>query len=233
MTAPVRLPELGPYLGHLVDPPGRFEPAEIGLDDVRLALVTDLFERAQTARGCLLSGDSAGALSALGRSVWLDLWRGAVDRVTTQTVAVIEARLRRAAKASAMSNRRLARMLPNAEDRAVLHARLDAAAIPLEQLTERLATARAEAWVEIVRQAAGALQSAWEAVEHVVHQALAEWQPAIAAAENWRPAPLIRWVPGVLLAVLAGWLGLGIGGYLPLPAFLAPVSTWFWGLPWP
>jgi hypothetical protein len=233
VTTLISLPELGPYLGHLVDPPGRFEPAEIGLDEVRLALVTDLFERAQVARGFLLTGDTSGALVALGRPVWLDLWRGAVDRVSTQTMAVIEARLRRAAKASTMSNRRLARMIPSPEDRAVLHARLDAAAIPLEELTVRLATAPSHAWVEIVRQAAGALQSAWETVERVVRQALAEWQPAIDAAESWRPAPVIRWVPAVLLAVLAGWLGLGIGGYLPLPSFLAPLTAWFWSLPWP
>ena len=233
MTGPTRLPELGPYLGHLVDPPGQFEPAGIGLDEVRLAVVTDLFERAQAARGFLLTGDTGGALAALGRSAWLELWRGAIDRVTDRTMVAVETRLRRAAKASAMPGRRLARILPNAEDRLVLHAQLDAAGIPLEDLTDRLAHARPEAWVEIVRQAAGALQTAWESVERVVSQSLMDWEPAIRVAESWRPTPLVRWVPAVLLAGLAGWLGLGIGGYLPLPGFLAPLTAWFWSLPWP
>lgn len=61
------IPEIGPYLGRLADAVRRFSDPGVGLDVVRLQLVTALFERTQSAREFLLTGDEgAGVLRSTG-----------------------------------------------------------------------------------------------------------------------------------------------------------------------
>ena len=226
------LPEVGPYLGRLTDATRRFEDPAVGLDQVRLDLVSDLFERLAAARGFLLTGDHEGARSTLDRASWLVLWRSAATRATERTTAAIAARLERAATQSRFPRRRLGGLLPTAEDREVLAAKLDAAGIALE---ERLARAfrGTESWWDGVRQAAVALEDCWEALEEEVRRELASFDGAVAKVERWRPSLWPWFVALGALLLAATWVGLALGGFLPRPRWLEGLDDWFWSLPWP
>lgn len=225
------LPEIGPYLGRLADVTRRFEDPSVGLDSIRLDLVSDLFDRVAAARDFRLAGDEAGARVALDRNIWLALWRTAAGRAADAVVAAAGAELERAAYQSRYPARQLAALLPSAEDRAVLAARLDAAGIVVEERVAR-GFGSGAAWWDQVRQTAVALEDAWDELEVLVRRELAVWQSKAAQVARWRPA-LWPWIV-VLLAALAlvTWLGLVLGGYLPRPAWLDPVHRWFWSLPW-
>jgi hypothetical protein len=230
--ADLALPEVGPYLGRLADATRRFEDPTVGLDEIRLGLVSDLFERLAAARGFLMTGDQASARTTLDRASWLGLWRTAAGKATERTIAAIRDRLERAAARTNFPRRRLTSLLPTEEDGAVLAAKLDAAGIALE---ERLARAfgGGESWWDGIRRAAVALEDCWEALEVEVLRELAAVTASVARIERWRP-PWWPWLValGAALAV-ASWLGLALGGYLPRPSWLDLVNDWFWSLPWP
>ncbi len=226
----LEFPELGPYLGRMADATRRFE-GPVPLDPIRLDLVTALFERAGVARDFLLTGDREGARSALDRTTWLALWRDAAARAADATAAAIVARLEVAARRSRFPARKLAAALPSADDRAVLGAKLDAAGIPLEERAGRLPGG--EDWWDRLRQSAVALEDSWESLEAEVRQALAMAEVAAERIEAWRPSLRGWWISLGVVAIIAGWLGLVLGGYLPRPGWLDPLHDWFWRLPWP
>jgi len=231
---PPALPELGPYLGRLADPTRRFEYPSLGLDQIRLQLVTDLFELASSAREFLLIGDGEGARSALDRSVWLDAWRTTAARAADQTASAIEERLERAAERSGFPRRRLRGLLPTPVDRAALLAKLEAAGIPLEdRLARGFGSAGGEAWWDAVRLAATAVEDSWDQLEEVVRHELAGAEEEARRIERWRPsaAPKLAALGAAIAAAV--WLGLVIGGFLPGPKWLDPLADWFWSLPWP
>ncbi len=228
----IRLPEIGPYLGRLGDATRRFDDPHVGLDEVRLATVSELFERAHAARGFLLIGDLAGARAALDRIEWLGVWRSAASKVADLTIASIGARIERAQRLSGCPNRLASRRLPGPEDREVLGAKLEAAGIPLERQVAR-GFPSDDRWPEAVRQSAVALEDSWEQLEVVVREALRAAEPDVDAIARWRPSPLPWQIGFGILAAIAGWLGLTLGGFLPLPGWLDGLHRWFWSLPWP
>lgn len=234
MSGPTRvsLPEIGPYLGRLTDATRRFDDPHLGLDAIRLAMVSDLFERTNAARGFLLTDDLEGARAALDRAGWLEVWRGAVAPVTDRTVATIRARIARAQGWSGCPDRLVGRRLPTSEDREILAAKLEAAGIPLEEQAGR-GFPLGEGWWEAVRQSAVALEDSWEQLEEVVRRELRAAESNVAAIEAWRPSR-VPWLVGLAcLTLLAAWLGLALGGYLSRPAWLEGFHHWFWSLPWP
>ncbi|HJR51524.1 MAG TPA: hypothetical protein VJ794_10485, partial [Gemmatimonadales bacterium] len=102
------VPELGPSLGRLTDPAQpRAGPLGVRLDDIRLTLVTGVFELAGAARSFAAAGDAVGAAASLNRVAWLRLWEQAVaasaDRITT----TVNARLEEAAAESRYPRRKL------------------------------------------------------------------------------------------------------------------------------
>ncbi len=224
------LPEIGPYLGRLADATRQFDDPTLGLDDIRLDLVSDLFDRVAEARDFLLAGDEPGARVALDRNTWLELWRATAARATDAVILAGTRQLEGAAFQSRYPVRRLAALLPTAEDRAVLAARLDAAGIVIE---ERVAQGfGANGWWDQIRQTAVAFEEAWDELEAQVRRELALWRSKAAEVARWRPA-LWPWIVALAAGVAAAvWLGLALGGYLPRPAWLDPVHRWFWSLPW-
>ena len=73
------IPELGPSLGRLTEPPAdAADGAGLRLDDIRLRLVTGVFDLAGAARGFAAAGDAQGARSSLSRVAWLALWEKAL-----------------------------------------------------------------------------------------------------------------------------------------------------------
>ena len=231
MTRTVSFPELGPYLGRLAsaDAPGLRDPE---LETVRLALLSALFERAGRARALLASGDADGARAALSREAWLGIWAEAVAAAASALLAGIERRLREAAAVSRIGARKVAGLLPGPEDRRILSARLASAGIGLEETTLELAKPGHE-WDEAIRRSAGELTGAWDQLLALTRHERDFWDRRVADVRAWRRPwrPLL--LTGTVLLVLAIWLGLVLGGFLPVPGFLRPVTDWYWSLPWP
>ncbi len=226
------IPEIGPYLGRLADAARRFPEPGVGLDAVRLQLVTDLFERTQSAREFLLTGDEGGGRAALDRGAWLDLWRRAARQAASNTSDHIAARMTAAGKRSGYPARRLAPLLPTEEARGILVAKVEAAGIPLESRLARGFPAGSN-WWDAVRQAAVALEDSWEDLELVIQAELAAADPVVARVGQWKPSSAPGLVALAVGLVVSGWVALALGGYLPRPQWLDPVNDWFWSLPWP
>ena len=225
----VQLPELGPLLGRMIAPPAEKTPVDAALDQIRLDLLTELFDRARAARDFLALGDAAGARSALGGSVWRDVWDRAAASASATVSREVEQRLREAAAVSRYPAKRLARSLPDAEARRLLAARLSAAGIGLEEATERLGDS-ARPWPEALRRVSGELEASWERLLAGAHAELTSWEAPVATIRSWRrPWRPLLLVSGILL-VIALWLGLVLGGFLAAPGWLRPLTDWVWSL---
>ncbi|HEV8598204.1 MAG TPA: hypothetical protein VGQ69_02480 [Gemmatimonadales bacterium] len=224
-----RLPELGPMLGRAVLPPEEKTPLDAALEGVRFELLTLLFERADSARRLFASGDESGARAALGGATWLPLWERAVDSATRILREAIERQVRDAAAVSRYPTQRLAAVLPDAEEERVLAARLSAAGIGLEEAVERL-DAGSQLWNEGLRRVTGELEAAWERLLATAHAEVRHWSHRAAEIHAWRRPwwPLVLF--GAVVLSLACWLGLVLGGYLPVPGWLRPFTSWVWNL---
>lgn len=223
--------ELGPFLGHLASPdaPGSRDPE---LEPVRLAMLSALFERAGRARALLASGDAPAARAALSRDAWLGIWEAAVAGAAEALLSGVERRFREAAAVSRLRPRKVSSRLPGAEDRRILDARLGSAGMGLEQAALELARGSLD-WDEAIRRTAGEFTGAWDQLLALARQERDFWDRRVAAVRAWRRPwrPLI--LGGGAALVLAVWLGLVLGGYLPVPGFLRPLTDWYWSLPWP
>ena len=226
---PALLPELGPLLGRLVAAPAEQAPLETAFDQIRLELLTELFDRARAARDFLALGDSPAGRAALGGAVWLEVWGRAVAAVSRTLSVEIQRRLREAAALSRFPARRLAVALPDPEAQRLLAARLSAAGIGLEEAAERLGDS-SRPWPEALRRIGGELEASWERLLATARGELTIWAGKAAAIAAWRRPwrPLL--IASALLLLLASWLGLVLGGYLAAPSWLRPLTNWVWNL---
>jgi hypothetical protein len=232
VSAPSALPEIGPYLGRLTEVTRRFADPAVGLDQIRLDLVSELFERGQAARSFLLVDDLQGAQASLDRASWLALWRKTALAVTDRTFAVITERFEEARRTSRCPQRVARRVAPTAEDREIIAAKFDAAGLPLEGLLQRGPVDTAQ-WVEQVRQCAVALDDSWEELERLVQSELAAAKSRFAPIARWQPSMVPIWAAVAVVAAIGAWVGAVLGGFLPRPGWLDPLHGWFWSLPWP
>src|SRR3954469_11977336 len=121
------VPELGPSLGRLSDPPLAStdrDNLDIVLDDIRLDLVTGIFDRAGAARSFAAAGDRHSAVASLGRVAWLDLWERAVAAAAQRLAEAVNARMRAAAVESRLPDSKLDRVLLSAQDVRAVASRL-------------------------------------------------------------------------------------------------------------
>ena len=227
----MNIPELGPLLGTLVEPPGH-EGQEAALDPTRLAMVDAVFARGAQARRHLAQGDEEAARIALGSSAWLEIWDAAAARSAGTLIERTEHRMREAAAYSRFPARRLAAQLPSAEDRAVLTAKLNAAGTGLEAAAPTL-DARSEEWDQAARRAAGELEQAWQRLIRAAEDEMSIWERRIEEIRTWRRPWLPLAVGGSIALGLGAWMGLVLGGYLPVPGPLRPLDEWVGSLPWP
>ncbi len=229
MTVPT-LPEIGPLLGRMTDVTRQFSDPSVGLDRIRLDLVSRVFEQVSKARKQIEAGDQDGAAALLAPGVWIGWWRGVAGLATETLLGAHAERLLAAATRRRFPVHRAMALLPDAEASAVVAARIEAAGIPLETL------ARSGAGTEPadrLRRWAVALDDAWDELEILVGRELAALSSAVRTVDAWRP-PLWPWaVTGAVVALTLGWLALAIGGQVARPAWLDPVAVWFWSLPWP
>ncbi len=238
------VPELGPSLGRLVDPPllrSDRGSLDLILDDIRLDLVTGIFELAGAARSFAASGDRQGAISSLSRVAWLGLWERAVAASAERLSEVVNARLREAAIESRLPPAKVERFLLKAEDVRAIASRLGSggagfvsALDTLEQTSHGAAAsgsrgrAGQEDWQRALAATARRLESAWMALAAGARAEQDRWKAEIEGVRAWRRPTLILWLITAAFLAVATYLGLVLGGYLPVPPPLRRLAELWW-----
>lgn len=234
------VPELGPLLGRLTDTAVPAPRTALALDDIRYALVSELFELCAAARDFANEGDAGGAAASLGRRAWLDAWERAVEAVAERVEQRIDLRLRAAARESRMPARRLARLLLDDEERRAICVRLGVAGGPFVAALDALegtvpAIARDEAalrrWHDALGHVARRLEVAWYALADAAAEEEAAWDAEIARVRAWHRPRWPLWAITAVLLGVAGYLGLVLGGFVPVPPFLRAFADFWWTRP--
>jgi hypothetical protein len=210
------VPELGPALGRLTAPGGD------GLAATRLALVTGTFEAGAAAR--------AGDRATLAAAAWRRRWEEAVAAAAGVVVAEADAGLTAAALESRMPERlRAAVVLTPAERRGVA-ARLGSEGVHFLRALDGLGDPGAADWEERILGVARTLEAAWLALESAAARERQRWAAEADRVRRWRRSrwPVIAMIAALVL--LAGWLGLALGGWVPAGP-LTPVRDWLMALP--
>ncbi len=235
------IPELGPALGRLVAPAGAGSAvAGPRLDDIRITLVSQLFDLAGDARRWAREGDTELALATLGRAAWDESWQQAVQSAATRLGTQASARLLDAAREVRLPARR-ARTLPlDGDEIRALAARLAAGGGPFHAALDGLeraaqlvrggkpSVAAVHAWHDALALTARRLEVAWLTLEDAV---AGEWRAAdaeVADLRRWRRPVWPLWLVAALLFGLAGYAGLVVGGYLPVPEPLRGMVEALW-----
>ena len=105
----------------------------------------------------------------------------------------------------------------------------------LEHAAQRLPEAgsydrqAADRWGAALVAVARKLEAAWLALEESAQRELARWQAVAAQVRAWRRPTWPLWVLTAIVLGLALYLGLALGGYLPVPKFLQGFVDWWWG----
>jgi hypothetical protein len=234
------VPELGPSLGRLVDPPvSRGAAPDVPVDDIRLALVTGIFDLAGAARSFAAAGDQQGTVASLGRVAWLQLWEKAVASTAARIGAEANNGLRRAAAESRFPRRRLERLLLDDQEVRAIAARLGSGGGPFVAALDALEQAghgsgpgaRAEAaarWREALGAAARRLESAWLALEQAARVEQESWAAEIALVRAWHRPRWPLWAITALVIAAAAYVGLVLGGYLPAHGWLRGLAAFWW-----
>jgi hypothetical protein len=238
------VPELGPSLGRLSDPPaGPTDRAslDIALDDIRLDLVTGIFDRAGAARSFAAAGDRHSAVASLGRVAWLDLWERAVAAAAQRLAHAVNARMRAAAVESRLPDSRLARVLLSPEDVRAIASRLGSgganfvsALDALEQTVPAAAASGArgrlgqDEWHRALAATARRLESSWLALTAAAKREQERWKGEIEQIRAWRRPRWPLWIITVLVLLVATYVGLLLGGYLPVPDPLRGFAEFWW-----
>jgi hypothetical protein len=241
-TTPDAIPELGPSLGRLVDPPAGVAGAlRVPLDDIRIDLVTGVFDLAGASRSFATAGDLDGARASLGRVALLGLWEKAVATAATRIAAAANTGLRSAGEESRYPPRRLARRLLTDGDARAIAARLGSGGAPfvaaldaLEQAANAAGGSRAKdaagaaTWRAAVTAAGRRLEAAWMALEDASRAEQARWAAEVSEVRTWHRPTWPVWLVTAVVVGGAAYLGLVLGGYLPVPPALRGLATLVW-----
>ena len=241
MSGPARaaetwaVPELGPSLGRLVVPAGEGARGPLGarLNDIRLRLVSGVFELAGAARSFAAAGDTESAIGSLNRVALLALFEKAVGAAAERITATVNAQLESAAAESRFPASRVRRLALTADDTRAVAARLGsggAGFVAALDALEQVARARPvpREWQEALLLAARRLESAWIALEEGAEREQRHWQTEVMRVRAWRRPRWPLWLVTALVLGAAAYLGLLVGGYLPVPAALEGFTAWWW-----
>ena len=240
------VPELGPSLGRLGDPAlvDSRSPLGVTLDDVRLDLVTGIFDLAGAGRAFAAAGDRDGAVASLGRVAWLALWERAVDTAAGRISGAVNAYFREAAGESRFPPRRLRALLLTDDDARAIAARLGSGGAPfvtaldaLEQSAHATSTASGRAragegdWQSSLSAVSRRLESAWRALESAAAAEQERWLSEIELVRGWRRSTWPVWTLTAVAFSGATYLGLVLGGYITVPPFLQGFAAFWWSWP--
>ena len=238
----VSVPELGPSLGRLVSaaaPAAR----DFSIDDLRLGLATAALELGGLARTRAAAGDRGGALQALSRASWLEVWERSAHLAADRVANALNGRLESAAAESRMPPR-LRRRLPLASGKLrQIRARFGAAGsafvTALDGLEETVAPLRVapasdrvaeEIWQDALLAAVRRLESAWLALDEAADKEWLAWKEEIDQVRQWRRPVWPLWLGTAALLGAAVWVGLVLGGYLDCPWWFRPAAEAWWGM---
>jgi hypothetical protein len=238
------VPELGPSLGRLSDPPttsSERDTSDVVLDDIRLEMVTAIFDRAGAARSFAAAGDRHSAVASLGRVAWLDVWERAVAAAAQRLSDAINVRLTSAAAVSRLPAAKLAQVLLTPEDRRAIASRLGSGGAnfvsALDALEQTVPAAAAsgtrgrlgqEEWHLALAATARRLESSWLALVASARQEQERWTGEIQQVRAWHRPLWPLWVITLAVLVVATYLGLVLGGYIPVPSFLRGFAEFWW-----
>jgi hypothetical protein len=238
------VPELGPSLGRLGDPPaisGERGALDIAFEDIRLDLVTRLFDVAGAARSFAAADDREGAIASLGRVAWLELWERSVAAAARRIADVVNGRLREAGAESRLPQKRLDEFLLTVEDERAIASRLGSggasfvsALDALEQTVPAAAAPGArgrigqEEWQSALATTARRLESSWLALAVAARTEQVRWKAEVESVRAWRRPTWPVWVVTTAVLLVVIYLGLVLGGYLPVPDTLRSVAEFWW-----
>jgi hypothetical protein len=237
------VPELGPSLGRLVVPtPGHAGPAGpwMTVDDLRLGMVTQLFELAGDARRWSGEGERELALATLNREAWQGVWRNTVHTVAARTAAVLSRRLAAAAAEARIPARRARNLAVTNDEVEALAIRLDRGSGPLiralydlDHAAHAVRSAQAPAeqvqlWQDALGTAARRLEAAWIELEVQLGDEWRNWEREIGEIRRWRRPFWPVLLTAALLVLGLGYFGFVLGGYLPVPEVLRPLVERIW-----
>jgi hypothetical protein len=238
------IPELGPALGRLADPPDSAPERgalDINFEDIRIGLVTGIFDVAGAARSFAASGDRQSAVASLGRVAWLDLWERSVTAAAQRLADAVNSRLRDAANESRLPSRRLVGFLLSGEDVRAIASRLGSGGASfvsaLDALEQTVPAAAAsgsrahlglEEWQRALATVARRLEASWLALIAAARNEQERWKGEIERVRSWRRPTWPLWLVTVALLLVMTYLGLVLGGYLPVPAALEWLAELWW-----
>ncbi|MFL5492960.1 MAG: hypothetical protein ACJ8DC_01115 [Gemmatimonadales bacterium] len=228
------VPELGPSLGRLGDPAliDSRSPLGVTLDDVRLDLVTGVFDLAGAGRAFATAGDRDRAVASLGRAAWLQLWERAVDTAASRISGAVNAHFGEAAGESRFPPRRLRALLLTDDDTRAIAARLGSGGAPFVTALDALEqSARSTDWQSSLTAVSRRLESAWRALEAAAAAEQQRWHAEIELVRSWRRSTWPIWsLTGVIFAGVT-YLGLVLGGYITVPVVLRGFAAFWWSWP--
>jgi hypothetical protein len=211
------------------------------LEDIRIDLVSGIFDMAGASRSFMGAGDRHGAIASLGRVAWLDRWERAVASAAQRIADAVNTKLRAAATESRLPERQLAPLLLTPEDVRAIGSRLGSggasfvsALDALEQTVPAAAASGArgrlgqEEWQVALATAARRIESAWLALIDTARREQERWSRDIERVRAWRRPTGPLWLVTVLLLLILGYLGLVLGGYLPVPGPLRGFADFWW-----
>jgi hypothetical protein len=190
-------------------------------------MVGRLFELAGKARE---SGDPAAAAALLAPDRLRQEWERGAGQVAPRTLERIQGALAASADRSGLPPRRLRRLAVSAEEAALISARLRGAGVPyIDGLTALdLAEDGTAEWSTALREVMRRLELSWLELEQ---RALAEemaWGSEAALIAEWRPARWPRWVAAAIVGLICIYVGLVLGGFLPVPPGADGLASWWW-----
>jgi hypothetical protein len=210
------------------------------MEDIRIAMVTQLFELAGDARRWAAEGDRELALATLNREAWEAAWRRAVDAVAVRGAGAVSDRLLAAAAEARLPARRTRMLTLNPDEVQAFGGRLTGgnaalaeALAALDRAAQRVRTNHApqEAvveWQDALVTAARRLESAWLTLEDALAREWREWAVEVEQVRAWRRSLVPLVAAGVVLLLLAGYIGLVLGGYLPVPEMFRGIAEAIW-----
>lgn len=237
------IPELGPALGRLVAPPPAVPgapPHWVPIDDLRIALVSQVFDHAGDARRWAREGDRELALTTLTHAALEQVWVRTVRAVAERVAEQVNLRLAAAAREARLPARHARRLpLEPAEVHAIA-ARLSQGDAGFREglvlLDRALSAARSDrapagavlAWQEALLTLARRLEAAWLGLEEALAREGREWDAEAEDIRRWRRSPWPLRAVAVVLFGAALYAGLVLGGYLPAPEPLRPLAEAVW-----
>jgi hypothetical protein len=218
-------------------------PGALGLvlEDIRVDLVTRLFDIAGAARAFMTAGDKESAIASLGRVAWLELWERAVAAAAHRLADLANARFRAAAAEARLPAKRLEAVLLGPEDVRAIGSRLGSGGAgfvsALDALEQTVPAAAAsgrrgelgqEEWQVALATTARRLESAWQALVEAAQVEQDRWLGEIEQVRSWRRPRWLLWAFTLLVFLALTYLGLVLGGYLAVPAPLRGVAEFWW-----